>query len=145
MSSERSLSLLSDLVADAKRAGADAVEAVWVDQTSLGVGWRLGALEHLERSESSDIGLRVLIGKRQALVSSSDQSKSALAELVDRAVSMARVVPEDPYIGFAEPDQLATSFPDLDLYDPTEPSAETLIDLAGRGVGSAPSPSVSNL
>ena len=137
MSSERSLSLLSDLVADAKRAGADAVEAVWVDQTSLGVGWRLGALEHLERSESSDIGLRVLIGKRQALVSSSDQSKSALAELVDRAVSMARVVPEDPYIGFAEPDQLATSFPDLDLYDPTEPSAETLIDLAGRGEDAA--------
>ena len=137
MSADQSLSLLSDLVADAKRAGADAVEAVWVDQTSLGVGWRLGALEHLERSESSDIGLRVLIGKRQALVSSSDQSKDALAELVERAVSMARVVPEDPYIGFADPDQLTTSFPDLDLYDATEPSAETLIDLATRGEDAA--------
>ena len=137
MSAEQSLSLLSDLVADAKRAGADAVEAVFVDQTSLGIGWRLGTLEHLERSESSDIGLRVLIGKRQALVSTSDPSKAALAELVERAVSMARVVPEDPYIGFADPDQLATSFPDLDLFDPTEPSAETLIDLATRGEDAA--------
>lgn len=137
MSAEQSLSLLSDLVADAKRAGADAVEAVFVDQTSLGIGWRLGALEHLERSESSDIGLRVLIGKRQALVSTSDRSKSALAELVTRAVSMARVVPEDPFIGFADPDQLTTSFPDLDLFDPTEPSAETLIDLATRGEDAA--------
>ena len=140
-----SLSLLSDLVGSAKRAGADAVEAVFVDQTSLSVGWRLGALEHLERSESTDIGLRVLIGKRQAMVSSSDHSAPALTELVERAVSMARVVPEDPFIGFADPDQLATEFPDLDLYDPTEPSAQTLIDLATRGEDAARAvPKVSN-
>ncbi len=137
MSAEQSLSLLSDLVADAKRAGADAVEAVQVDQISVGVGWRMGAMEHLERSESSDIGLRVLIGKRQALVSTSDPSKTALTELVERAVSMAKVVPEDPYLALAEPDQLATRFPDLDLFDPTEPSAETLIDLAVRGEDAA--------
>jgi len=137
MSSEQSLSLLSDLVADAKRAGADAVEAVRVDQISVAVGWRMGALEHLERSESEDIGLRVLIGKRQALVSTSDLSKTALAELVERAVSMAKVVPEDPYLGMADPAQLATSFPELDLYDPAEPGAEVLIDLASRGEDAA--------
>ena len=145
MSPEQSLGLLSDLVAATKRAGADAVEAVFVDQTSLSVGWRMGALEHLERSESTDIGLRVLIGKRQALVSSSDSSPKALTELVDRAVSMAKVVPEDPYIGFADPEQLVTSFPDLDLFDPFEPSAETLIELATRGEDAARAvPKVSN-
>lgn len=145
MSLEQSLSLLSDLVAATQKAGADSVEAVFVDQTSLSVGWRLGALEHLERSEATDIGLRVLIGKRQALVSSSDSSPAALTELVDRAIAMARVVPEDPYIGFADPDQLATEFPDLDLYDPTEPDAQTLIDLASRGEQAALAvPKVSN-
>jgi PmbA protein len=72
-------------------------------------------------------GLRVLFGKRQAIVSSNDRSAEALAELVERAVTMARVVPEDPFCGIADPDQITRDWPDLDTCDPDEPAAETLI------------------
>ncbi len=131
------LTLLSDLVAAARRAGADAADAVAVDGVSLSLGWRLGKLERLERSEGRDIGLRVLVGRRQAMVSSSDRSAAALDELVERCVAMARTVPEDPYAGLATPDQIATEFPDLDTCDPTEPSAETLIDMVARAEDAA--------
>ena len=125
--SENHLNLLTDLITSAQKAGADTADAIVVDGTSVSVTWRLGALEQLERSESGDIGLRVLCGKRQAIVSSADRSPDALKELVDRAVAMARTVPEDPYVGLAEPDQLARTSPELDICDPAEVSAETLI------------------
>jgi len=124
------LNLLSDLITDAKKAGAEAADALVVDGTSVSVSYRLGKLEQLERSEGGDIGLRVLIGKRQAVVSSADRSRTALKELVERAVAMARTVPEDPFCGIAAPDQLAKNLPVLDICDPAEVSAETLIEQA---------------
>lgn len=125
-----SLNVLDGLVARARKAGADAADAVLVDSASLSLAFRLGHLERLERAESGDIGLRVLIGKRQAMVSSSDRSAAALDELVERAIAMARTIPEDPFCGLAEPGQLARDFPDLDSCDPAEPSAETLVAMA---------------
>lgn len=123
--------LLSALLDKARAAGADAADAVCFDNVSISHAQRLGEIEKLERAESNDLGLRVLIGKRQAIVSSTDLSDNAIDELVDRAVAMARSVPEDPYTGLAEPGQLATSYPeDLDLTDPVEPAPERLIDLA---------------
>jgi PmbA protein len=126
------LNLLEDLLAQAKAKGADAADAVHIESQSLSVAQRLGNPEKLERSESSDIGLRAFVGKRQAIVSSSDSSPEALAELVDRVVSMAKAVPEDPYCGLAEPEQLATNIVDVDSFDPNEPAAETLVDWANR-------------
>lgn len=123
------LSLLDDLVKKAKAAGADAADAVMVDARSLSVGYRLGELEHLERSEGQDIGLRLFIGKRSAIVSSADTKDAALSELVERAVAMAKTVPEDVYAGLADPDQLATDLPELDCFDPTELSAEQMIEM----------------
>jgi PmbA protein len=130
MSQSNLLNLLSDLISDARKSGADAADAIVVDGTSVSVTSRLGKLEQLERSEGGDIGLRVLIGRRQAIVSSSDRSKEALKELVERAVAMARTVPEDPYCGIATPEQLAKSLTELDICDPAEISAETLIEKA---------------
>lgn len=130
MSQPELLNILSDLITDAKKAGADAADAIVADGTSVSVTSRLGKLEQLERSEGGDIGLRVLIGKRQAIVSSADRSKDALRELVERAVAMARTVPEDPFCGIAEPGELAKNLPVLDICDPTEISAATLIERA---------------
>ncbi len=130
-SSDDSLTLLQDLIAKAQTAGADAADALLYNAVSLSLSQRLGKPERLERAEEGDLGLRVFVGRRMAIVSSSDRSAAALDELVDRAVAMARTVPEDPYCGLAEPDQLATDWPDLDLCDPVEPAAEHLIALAG--------------
>ena len=124
-----SVSLLEDLIARARRAGADAADAVLVDGVSLSVAWRLGALERLERAEGGDIGLRVLLGSRQAMVSSADRSPAALDDLVERAVTIARTVPEDPYCGLADPSQIVANPPAIDCRDPHEPSAETLTEM----------------
>lgn len=130
------LDLLSDLVAKAKRAGADAADALAVDSQSVSYGVRLGKLEKLERSESTDLGLRVLIGKRQAVVSTSERGGAKLDELVQRAIDMARIAPEDPYCGLADPGEIARDFPDLDLDDPVEPPIE-LIEARARAAEDA--------
>ena len=130
MTESDSLSLLEDLIAKAKAAGADAADAVLSHATALSYAQRLGELERLEREESQDLGLRVLIGHRQAIVSSTDISKAALDQLVERVVAMARSVPEDQHCGLADPDQLAATVPTLDICDDAEPSTETLIERA---------------
>lgn len=125
MSSD-TLSLLDDLVARARRAGADAADAVAVGGESLSIDWRGGKLEQVERSEGSDIGLRVLIGQRQAAAATSDPSGPALDALVERVVAMAKVAPEDPTAGLADPAQLAKDWPELDLEDHSEPGVEEI-------------------
>ena len=120
------IDLLGDLVASAKRAGADAADAVLSTGTSLSVTQRLGEREDLERAEGQDIGLRVFIGKQQAMVSTTEHSPAALDELVERALAMAKAAPEDPYCGLADPGQLAGEVADLDLLDPHEPDGEEL-------------------
>ena len=128
--SEDSLTLLTDLIVQAKTAGADAADAILADGESTSVTFRLGELEQLERSEGGDIGLRVLVGQKQAIVSSSDRSKEALSELAERAVAMAKTVPDDEDIGLADPDQLITEMPELDMCDPDDMTADALIEAA---------------
>src|SRR5438132_11186462 len=115
------LDLLQDLIGRARRAGAAAADAVLFDGTSLSHGRRLGKTEKLERSEGHDLGLRGFIGRQQAVVSSTDRSPDALTELVERAVAMARTVPEDPHCGIADPAEIARDWPSLDMLDPEEP------------------------
>ncbi|WP_332658042.1 TldD/PmbA family protein [Brevundimonas sp.] len=130
--------ILPELVAAALRAGADAAEAVSAERASLSIGVRNGALEDVEREESRDLGLRVFVGARQATVSASDLSDATRARLVERAVAMARLAPEDPYAGFAPQDRLAHGpFPDLDLYDPSERSAAELEAVAAEAEAAA--------
>jgi PmbA protein len=119
------LDILADLIARARAAGADAADAVLVAGTSVSVERRLGQLEHLERSEGRDLGLRVFVGQRSAIVSSTTVDPAGLAELAARAVAMARVVPEDPYSGLGEVFPAPDAGP-LDLFDPTEPDVATL-------------------
>jgi len=124
--------LLADLMKWAKAVGADAADALYVNGESISVAQRLGAREKLESSEGRDLGLRVFIGKRQAFVSSTDFSPKALKVLAERAVDMARAVPEDPVCGIAPEELLARSWPDLDMNDKRRPSAKALLDLAAE-------------
>ncbi len=119
--------ILHDLVAAALKAGADAAEAVSAHRASLSVGVRNAELEEVEREEARDLGLRVFIGRRQATVSASDLSYATRARLVERAVAMAKLAPEDPYASLAPQDRLAKGpHADLDLFDPSERTAEAL-------------------
>ncbi|MBZ9955262.1 TldD/PmbA family protein [Mesorhizobium sp. BR1-1-15] len=116
------------LVEAAKKAGADAADAVAVRGRSTGVSVRLGKIENTEASEGDDVSLRVFVGQRVASVSATAASDpKALAE---RAVAMARVSPEDPNQGLADPALLARLTRDLDLFDATEVSADQLKEAA---------------
>ncbi|MSO69232.1 MAG: TldD/PmbA family protein [Alphaproteobacteria bacterium] len=122
--------LAEPLLAAARRAGADAADVIIAHGISQSVSVRLGATETVERSEGRDLGLRVFVGKRQAIVSSNDFDRATLDKLAERAVAMARAVPEDPYCGLADPARHAKNIPALDLADEGEPSTEWLLDLA---------------
>lgn len=111
------LDLARTLVERARKAGADACEAAISESRAVEAGVREGALETVERSESRDAGLRVIIGKRQAGVAFSDLSDAGQAMAVERAVAMAKAAPEDPYCGLVKPDRLAKTFPDIQLYE----------------------------
>jgi PmbA protein len=129
--------ILGTLLEAARKAGADAADALFVEGISSSVSYRLGKLEDVERSESYDLGLRVFVGQKVAFVSSTDFSPDALAGLPGRAVAMARLAPEDRYAGLAPTDRLAKDIPQLDLEDAAEPSAEALIERARSVEGAA--------
>lgn len=129
--------VLQSLIGAALRAGADGADALLVQSVSASVSYRLGKLEDVERAESSDLGLRVFVGQRVAFVSSTDLSVSGLAELPERAVSMARLAPEDRFACLAQRDLLAREIPPLDLEDAQEPSAEVLVERARAVEGAA--------
>ncbi len=119
------------LIDRARRAGADAADAIYHGSSSESVQVRLGKLEDVERSESEAVDLRVFVGQRSASIGSSDMSDGALDELAARAVAMARAAPEDKYAGLATEDLLASgTFPALDLADAEEPSPKALRAMA---------------
>jgi PmbA protein len=124
------IDLAERLVAAARSAGADAADAVAVRSISLAVEVRDGEVEESERAESDDVGLRVLVGRRQAVVSTNDVRLDGVGALAERAVAMARVAPDDRFAGLAGPELLATEIPDLDLLDTELPSVERLESLA---------------
>jgi PmbA protein len=132
--------LTAHLLDAARKAGADAADALAVDGTSLSIDVLKGKLEHAERSEGIEVGLRVLIGQRQACVASSDIGDAAIARMAEQAVAMAREAPEDSSAGLAEPGQLARTWDiaALDLDDPApEPTPAELQDDACRAEAAA--------
>ena len=115
------------LVDLARKAGADAADAVRIHERSSGVGVRLGALEDVSRSESESVGLRVFIGKKVASVAASASDPATLNALVERAMAMAREASEDEFAGLADPALMASGpFPALDLDDGSDPDPADL-------------------
>ena len=113
----------------ATKAGADAADSIAVSGDSLSIEVLKGKLEHAERAEGVDIGLRVFIGKRQATVSASDTRAETITAMAERAVAMAKEAPEDPYCGLAEPDQLVRDWDvdALELCDPADAPAPDVL------------------
>jgi PmbA protein len=124
------LELAERLVKAARSAGADEADAVAVRSVSQSVDMRDGNVEESARSESDDVGLRVLVGKRQAVVSTNDVKGDGTAALAERAIAMARAAPEDRFAGLADSSLLAKTFAELDLIDPDMPTVKRLEDLA---------------
>lgn len=138
LSPEQARDRAMDLVERARKAGADAADAVYGASASEGIQIRLGKLEDVERSESEHISLRVFSGSRSASIGSSDLSPDALDELASRAIAMARLAPEDAYAGLAPEELLSHGpWPELDMVDPSEPSPQDLRAIAGEAEDAA--------
>lgn len=118
------------LIQEAKKSGADAAESFAVHSVTQSAECRMQKIENIEYAETAGVDLRVFYGKRPAVVSSSILDKNTLRELAQRAVQMAKTVPEDPFCGLADIEQQATELPDLDLYDSEDQTTETLLKLA---------------
>jgi PmbA protein len=121
---------LAQILDLAKRAGADAADVLLIERRSVSVGWRLGELEELERKEETDLGLRVFVGRRQAVAATSRTDRTTIEPLMAELVLSARHLPEDPWAGLSDPDELARDVPDLDLEDGHEPTVEDLMQAA---------------
>lgn len=131
------LSITSDVVAMALKAGATSADALAISSHSKGVSLRHGVIEEFEQSESQDVGLRVFVGQSAALIGGSVLTREGLQRLVDRAVAMAKLAPPDPYAGIASPEQLVRDIADLDLISNTELNMEQLKALAMRAEDAA--------
>ena len=137
-----SVSLAQDkaekLVEQARRAGADAADALYIGERSSGVQVRKRALEDVHRSEGEEMGLRVFLGAKSASVASSDLSDEALSALVGRVLAMAGEAPEDDFAGLAPAELLMTgALPELDNWDTVEPDPAALKARALEAEGAA--------
>ncbi|MEM8826761.1 MAG: metallopeptidase TldD-related protein [Pseudomonadota bacterium] len=102
----------------ARKAGADAADAVFSGGESTSVSVRLGAVEDIDRSESAELGLRVFAENRAASITLSDFTNASIAAAAARAVAMARAATPDDHAGLADPARLAKDIAaDLDLID----------------------------
>ncbi|MFK7902392.1 MAG: TldD/PmbA family protein [Nitratireductor sp.] len=126
------------LMSATMKAGADACDVVVAHGQSQAVTIRDGKVENTDRSEGDQFSLRVFVGSKVASVASNQITDYEM--LAERAVAMAKVSPEDPFQALAEPEQLASEFPDIELLDETVPTAESLTkraletESAGLGV-----------
>jgi PmbA protein len=123
------------LVDAALKAGADAADAVVSSGRSTSVTVRMGKVEATEASEGDGLSLRVFVGRQVASISATIGADQKM--LAERAVAMAKVAPEDPWQELAPKELLIKSIPDLDLFDPTDVSAQELTDAALAMEGAA--------
>ncbi|MBU6207739.1 MAG: TldD/PmbA family protein, partial [Alphaproteobacteria bacterium] len=89
LDTEQMLALAQDLLAAARREGADAADVVLGQSASTRVAVRGGALEDVSRDEGESLTLRAFFGQRVASSATPDFSKAALDALAARVVAMA--------------------------------------------------------
>ncbi|MEO1318382.1 MAG: TldD/PmbA family protein [Pseudomonadota bacterium] len=131
--------LAARMVEAALAAGADAADVIVVSATSASVGVAGRSLEEAEHAEGRDAGLRVIAGRGQACVSSSDLRDENIVEMAGRAVTMARAAPDDPYCDLAEPERLSPTrdAAGLDLADASEPPGPGALEDMARAAEEA--------
>jgi PmbA protein len=109
-------SLVSEVVAQALKAGATDAEVTAREGDEFSVNVRMGEVETLKESGSRGLGLRVFLGKRSGSASTSDLTADGIRQLVDGALALAKVTEEDPFAGLPEVDEFGKLDGDLHLY-----------------------------
>lgn len=116
---DKLIDLGSQVVEQAKKAGADVAEAVVSEGRHLSAKVRLGKPELVEEAGSRSLGLRVMRGQQVAVTYTSDLSEAGLARMVEDALELAQLSQPDPFAGAPDPSLLSAreQHADLDLFD----------------------------
>lgn len=116
----------------AKKSGADNSEVYISKQTGISVSTRQSQVESIEFNHDGALAIAIYQNGKKGSASTSDLSQQAIEACVDAAKEIARHTSQDPCAGLADADLLAKDIPDLDLYHPSELSAERGIQLASE-------------
>jgi PmbA protein len=116
----------------ARRGGASQAEAGVSTDTGLSVTVRFGEVETLEYQRDRGMGITVYVDGHKGSASTADLSRQAVAETVEKALSIARFTAEDSFAGLADAELMAREIPDLDLCHPWSLDAEAAIEIARR-------------
>lgn len=122
--------LVQQTLAQAAQAGASAAQAQVGLSAGLSVTVRLGEVESIEHQRDRGLGVTVYFGQCKGSASTSDWSPQAVRDTVEAACRIARYTQPDPAAGLADPERLARTLPELDLYHPWPLSPEQAIELA---------------
>jgi len=125
-------SLVQEMLDYAKQQGASACAAEASEGMGQSVTVRKGEVETIEYNRDKGIGVTVYIGQRRGNASTSDFSRTALRDTVDKALTIARYTAEDSFAGLPDADRLATNLPELDLYHPWTQSIDEAIAMAAE-------------
>lgn len=118
------------LLERARAMGATQAEVSCSEERGLEVNVRLGEVETVESTHDRGIAVTVYFGHRKGSASTADLQESSLEATVAQACAIARHTEDDPAAGLADPELMATGFPDLDLWHPWQLGADEAIDLA---------------
>ncbi len=124
--------LTQQILDEAKRRGATAAEAASSVEEGYSTTVRLGEVETVEHHKDRGMGVTVYFGQRKGTASTSDFSISSIRSAVEAACDIARHTEEDPHAGLADPEKMATEFPDLELEQPWEVDVEASVEVAKR-------------
>ncbi|HKJ16366.1 MAG TPA: metalloprotease PmbA [Xanthomonadales bacterium] len=130
MELDRLENVARDILQQAARKGGTQAEVSAHSSQGLAVTVRMGEVDILEHTRDSGIGLTVYKGRSKGHASCADLSEGSIRECVERAIDIASFTQEDSSNGLAEADQLASEFPDLDLWHPSVLDAEAAINRA---------------
>jgi PmbA protein len=124
--------LVDTALQHAKKLGATDAGAEASEGCGLSVSARLGKLENVERNRDKSLGVTVYLGKRRGNASTSDFSRAAIEQTVQAAYDIARFTAEDPVAGLPDEQDVAKSYPELDLFHPWAVTSEQALELALR-------------
>jgi PmbA protein len=122
--------VVANALSEAHSSGASQAEADASLQRGLTVTVRLGEVETIEYHRNRGLSLTVYFGKAKGSASTADLRPQAVRETVQKASAIAKHTSEDPCAGLADPGDLATSIPELDLHHPWDIEAEQAIEVA---------------
>jgi PmbA protein len=131
------LDFLQHILTRAKAKGASAADVMLVHSQNVAVTVRQKILERTEHSHSQDLGLRVFMGQRQAMVSCSYSPQVDIDDLVSRAIDMAELAPADPFAGLADAAQSLSGIQQGNIADDTVWRENDLLRLAATAEDAA--------